>query len=589
MKVTGTGPKLMHFPLAARYAMENGYAIRRAEWIGLPPTGAVDPAAVIPHPLAWITWDGGVWHYRTWQVVAKQVKAVVRVVTAADFTLADMKAKDWTTMASGCDASLDTGCDCDAQAILFATPDFPPDTAVTEEPDWFALQNPNASHGVIGCAATPLSVYGCPCPKDDTTCPSGSFWNGSLCVPSNTGGGGSNDNPKVADGVSAGGGGGGGGGDSGGGGGGGGGGGSGQGSNGNGTGSGGGGGAGGGGGSDRSCPKGYYLDWTNGSKNTKRCFKGSGLDANTAVAFSWALDPINSTGCVTGETPAQGWLGSLTIVVTGGEPGEYYWVQVNWFNGQGGTHARARSGDAVAINTGSSPAPAGTPLNMVATVTAPYGRGQWSSKYEDNNAYWQPLCSDAGVNPNDHTPSAPPAPTAPQGIPAPYVPTDCPPGEYYDYAAEDCVPDESCPSGKIWDSMISGCRSVCVTHAHYNYSLGICECDTDYSMNGDGDCLYTPGCGVHSHWDFDTSVCVCDAGFHDVSGTCVANPDCGGNEYFDPGSGSCVCVEGTERNSEGICGTPDPDCGSNEHWDNGAQACVCDSGFHREDGSCTPD
>ena len=177
-----TIPSLMHFPLARRYAqgLVDGqfYRIRRSIMNAQPTlltnlTSTGDTSSITLYPgvkkLAWFEYHAGLWYVTTWQEIGSPVTTdaatglaifgqkvinVTRVVTAADFTIADMQAEDWTILDVGCD--LKTGaCACATAALLAKVPTYPVPEDQGDSPEApFDLAQGNARIGIAGCDTT---------------------------------------------------------------------------------------------------------------------------------------------------------------------------------------------------------------------------------------------------------------------------------------------------------------------------------------------------------------------------------------------------------------------------------------------------
>ena len=139
MSDTATIPALMHFPLARRLA-EQGWRIRRSI-MRLMPGQSGDEM------LAWFEYDAGLWYVHTWE----GYELVKRVVTAADFTSADMLAEDWTVLGIECDLA-QIECGCAGVGALERVPPYPVDEATEDLTPTFDMLTPNARMGLVGCS-----------------------------------------------------------------------------------------------------------------------------------------------------------------------------------------------------------------------------------------------------------------------------------------------------------------------------------------------------------------------------------------------------------------------------------------------------
>jgi hypothetical protein len=147
----------------------------------------------------------------------------------------------------------------------------------------------------------------------------------------------------------------------------------------------------------------------------------------------------------------------------------------------------------------------------------------------------------------------------------------CPPGEVWDEAAQECVPgtcsgnqvlDEfgvcqdpqtfsngaalQCPKGDIWDELLKGC---------------VPRCADDESLDRDLlQCVKKQKCEMPNKvFDEATGVCVCKEGFVYNPKTYACNPPCKmPNKIFDEATGVCVCEEGFVYNP--VTYACDPPC-----------------------------
>ncbi len=171
MSATTTGPALMHFPLARRYAIA-GWRIRRANWSALPPgvlsvteqhnaggtTTIENVLSYTSQPCAWISYVGGLYYITKWSLnAAKKVETKTTVVAKDDFKYEDMIAEDWTLLPPGC-ATSDSECACAGAKVLRGLPGYP--MPVTSSDAFFDFAAPNARMGLLGCSLPPSDPWG---------------------------------------------------------------------------------------------------------------------------------------------------------------------------------------------------------------------------------------------------------------------------------------------------------------------------------------------------------------------------------------------------------------------------------------------
>ncbi|MBL9115505.1 MAG: hypothetical protein JNJ83_10915 [Verrucomicrobiaceae bacterium] len=568
-------PLRFHFPLAARYAIEMGYPVRRASWKR---TYQEEFHPTAPSKegkrLAWLRYLGGLWYYSSWTVASGKPVQFTRVVRAGesatdDFTIADMRAEDWTLQQPGCPEVADD-CDCEAQRALLAVAGFAANETNNEDDDPFDIFQANP---LLSCANFSLAQLGCDCGPETQECEKGSFWNGKECVSgsdgsgggmtSGTGSGGSEDGGGTAGG-----------------------GGSGSGGNGGGSGGGGNGGGGNGGNGDKPdekvCQEGEVWD-----EKLKKCVRKREPNQRTAD-FDWTLnvDPLNTVegGCIPdGEGKAIADLSwGVEVTINGYPPGtSFHWsMTYGAYRHTGRLLSGDYIGDWPLLGYSGSP---GGGLVVKIDVTAPIalGGGQFGSAQVLRLPEW---C-------NTPAPGMAPPPFGP--TPPPVV-QQCPEGEHYDAGLDECVEDETCPSGQVWDEALFACRDACDgDHEGWSAVLQQCQCDAGYHYNGSGVCVADGvSCtGEHEHYDPDSNTCECDAGFYRAGADCVEIPACGTNEEWNSEEEACVCAPGYQRNESDICVEIPPDCGPNEEWDAENNACKCSAGFHRDEetGGCVAD